>query len=188
LVWISVLYLWKQITKTLNKMSTLEFNNHILTHKRGLEYFAYSLTSDREDAKDLMQDTFMKAIAYKDKFREATNLKAWLYTIMKNTFINNYRRQVKSRTIIDQSEDLYYLNNAKDQNDRNPSAIYNAKEIHKEVNALQDEYKVPFSMHTEGFKYKEIADHLDLPIGTVKSRIFLARQKLMDTLSDYNPN
>jgi len=181
-------FLWKYLTKRLNKMSTLEFNNHILTHKQGLEYFAYNLTSDREDAKDLMQDTFMKAIAYKDKFREATNLKAWLYTIMKNTFINNYRRQVKSRTIIDQSEDLYYLNNAKDQNDRNPSVIYNAKEIHKQVDALQDEYKVPFTMHTEGFKYKEIADHLELPIGTVKSRIFLARQKLMDTLSDYNPN
>ena len=107
---------------------------------------------------------------------------------MKNTFINNYRRQVKSRTIIDQSEDLYYLNNAKDQNDRNPSAIYNAKEILKEVNALQEEYKIPFSMHTEGYKYKEIADYLNLPIGTVKSRIFLARQKLMEPLSDYNPN
>jgi RNA polymerase sigma factor (sigma-70 family) len=169
-------------------MSTLEFNNSILNHRQALEYFAYSLTSDREDAKDLMQDTYMKAVTYRNKFREATNLKAWLYTIMKNTFINNYRRQVKSKTIIDQSEDLYYLNNAPDQNQQNPSGVYNTKEILSTVNSLQDEYKVPFKMHSEGFKYKEIADELGLPIGTVKSRIFLARQKLMDLLSDYNPN
>jgi RNA polymerase sigma factor (sigma-70 family) len=169
-------------------MSTIEFNNTMLSHKRALEFFAYSLTSDREDARDLMQDTFMKAIAYRDKFREATNLKAWLYTIMKNTFINNYRRQVKSKTIIDQSEDLYYLNNAADKNDRNPSSMYNAKEIIGQVNALQDEYRIPFMMHNEGYKYQEIADSLGLPIGTVKSRIFLARQKLMEVLPDYNPN
>ncbi|GAB5538189.1 MAG: RNA polymerase sigma factor [Salibacteraceae bacterium] len=169
-------------------MSTLEFNNHLLSHKQALEYFALSLTSNREDAQDLIQDTFMKAIAYKDKFREATNLKAWLYTIMKNTFINKYRRKVKSKTIIDQSEDLYYLNNAPDQRDRNPSTIFNTQEIRKEVNSLQAEYRVPFNMHTDGYKYKEIADQLNLPIGTVKSRIFLARQKLMTSLSDYNPN
>ena len=169
-------------------MSTLEFNNHILNHRQALEYFAYSLTSDREDAKDLMQDTYMKAVTYRDKFREATNLKAWLYTIMKNTFINNYRRQVKSKTIIDQSEDLYYLNNTPDQNQQHSAGVYNTKEILSTVNSLQDEYKVPFKMHSEGFKYKEIADELGLPIGTVKSRIFLARQKLMDLLSDYNPN
>ena len=169
-------------------MSTLEFNNHILNHRQALEYFAYSLTSDREDAKDLMQDTYMKAVTYRDKFREATNLKAWLCTIMKNTFINNYRRQVKSKTIIDQSEDLYYLNNTPDQNQQHPAGVYNTKEILSTVNSLQDEYKVPFKMHSEGFKYKEIADELGLPIGTVKSRIFLARQKLMDLLSDYNPN
>ena len=169
-------------------MSTLEFNQQILSFRKPLEYFAYSLTHDEEDAKDLLQDTMMKAVAYKDKFREATNLKAWLYTIMKNTFINNYRRQVKSKTIIDQSEDLYYLNNAASDKDRNSSTIYNTGEITRTVNELQDEYRIPFKMHSEGYKYKEIADYLKLPIGTVKSRIFLARRKLMDVLSDYNPN
>ena len=169
-------------------MSTIEFNQQILSYRKALEYFAFSLTMNDEDAKDLVQDTYMKAIAYKDKFREATNLKAWLYTIMKNTFINNYRRNVKSKTIIDQSEDLYYLNNAKESKDRNPSAIFNNKEITSSVNNLQDEYRIPFKMHNEGYKYKEIADYLKLPIGTVKSRIFLARRKLMDVLSDYNPN
>lgn len=169
-------------------MSTIEFNQQILTLRRPLEYFAYSLTHNQEDAKDLVQDTYMKAVAYKDKFREATNLKAWLYTIMKNTFINNYRRQSKSKTIIDQSEDLYYLSNAPDSRDKNPSSIYNLSELKRNVNGLQDEYRIPFKMHHEGYKYKEIADYLKLPIGTVKSRIFLARKKLMENLSDYNPN
>ncbi len=169
-------------------MSVVEYNNHLLSHKQALEYFALSLTSNRDDAQDLMQDTFMKAIAYREKFKEATNLKAWLYTIMKNTFINKYRRKVKSKTIIDQSEDLYYLNNAPDGKDKHPSHLYNTQEIMKEVNALQDEYRIPFTMHHEGHRYKEIADHLNLPIGTVKSRIFLARQKLMASLSEFNPN
>lgn len=160
----------------------------MLSHKTALENFALSLTTDREDAFDLLQDTFVKAVTHRSKFREATNLKAWLYTIMRNTFINNYRRHKKSRTIVDQSEDLYYLANAADQNDRNPSAIYNAKEIIKEVNSMSSEYRVPFKMQSEGYKYKEIAEYLNLPIGTVKSRIFLARQKLMNSLADYNPN
>jgi len=169
-------------------MSAVEFNHLILTHRKALEYFAFSLTMNREDAKDLIQDTYMKAIAYRTKFKEATNLKAWLYTIMKNTFINNYRRQTKSKTIIDQSEDLYYLNNAHETRDRHPMSILHQKEITMQVEALQDEYRVPFKMHNEGYKYKEIADYLKLPIGTVKSRIFLARRKLMDELSEYNPN
>lgn len=169
-------------------MSATDFNTAILTHRQALEYYALSLCNEREDAFDLVQDTFMKAIAYRQKFKEATNLKAWLYTIMKNTFINNYRRKVKSQTIIDQSEDLYYLNNAPGNRGQGPATIYNTGEIHAKVNDLQDEYRVPFSMHTDGYKYKEIADYLNLPIGTVKSRIFLARQRLMDVLSDYNPN
>lgn len=169
-------------------MSTVEFNQQIVSFRKPLEYFAYSLTHDEEDAKDLFQDTMMKAIAYRDKFMDATNLKAWLYTIMKNTFINNYRRRVKSKTIIDQSEDLYYISNATSDKDRNPSAMFNAKELTKHVGDLQEEYRVPFTMHFEGFKYQEIAEHMNLPIGTVKSRIFLARRKLMDVLADYNPN
>ena len=136
----------------------------------------------------LLQETYLKAYKYYERFSEGTNFKAWLFKIMKNTFINNYRRKKKSKTIVDQSEDLYYLSNAKDQNDRNPSAIYHAKEIIAEVNSMQAEYRVPFTMHSEGYKYKEIAEYLNLPIGTVKSRIFLARQKLMTSLADYNPN
>lgn len=169
-------------------MSTIEFNHHMLSHSKALEHFAYSLTSNRDDALDLLQDTFMKAVAYRSKFKDSTNLKAWLYTIMKNTFINNYRRKVKSKTILEQSEDLYHLVRTEDHRDKNPSSQYNFKEIMNTVDALDDEFRIPFNMHREGYKYKEIADELELPLGTVKSRIFLARQKLMDQLTDHNPN
>ncbi len=166
-------------------MSTLEFNNAVIGFRQALEYFALSLTKNEEDAHDLLQDTMLKAIKYRDKFVEKTNLKAWLYTIMKNTFINNYRRKVKANTIIDQTADLYYINVADRNHMPSPTSQYQHQEVKKAVNGLADEYRIPFEKHFTGYKYKEIADELNLPIGTVKSRIFLARQKLMDQLKDY---
>lgn len=161
------------------------FNEELLELRKPLSYFALQLTSNSDDADDLLQDTMVKAISYKDKFKERTNLKAWLYTIMKNTFINNYRRAVKANTIMDKTEDLYYLNAAKPHDENAPETTLAFKEINKHVESLEDEYRIPFKMHYTGFKYKEIADDLNLPIGTVKSRIFLARQKLMANLQDY---
>lgn len=166
-------------------MAQSNFQEELLSLRRTLGYFALQLTSNNDDAEDLLQETMVKAITYKDKFREKTNLKAWLYTIMKNTFINNYRRAVKANTIMDKTEDLYYLNKAKKHDGAAPDTRYNHKQIKKVVDALEDDYRVPFMMHFEGFKYKEIADDLNLPIGTVKSRIFLARRKLMEQLEDY---
>jgi RNA polymerase sigma-70 factor (ECF subfamily) len=166
-------------------MSTTEFTKELIGLRQSLQYFALHLTRNDEAAQDLLQDTFMKAITYKDKFVEKTNLKAWCYTIMKNTFINNYRRAVKANTIIDTTEDLYFLNLSKHSDDTAPEGIYATNEIQKTINNLEDEYRIPFMMHHTGYKYKEIADHLDLPIGTVKSRIFLARKKLMEILKDY---
>ena len=141
-------------------MSTLEFNQQILSFRKPLEYFAYSLTHDEEDAKDLLQDTMMKAVAYKDKFREATNLKAWLYTIMKNTFINNYRRAIRSNTIIDTTDNLYYLNLKSDNGFSSPESRHSEHEIQKAINELPNDYRTPFVMHTTGYKYKEIAEYL----------------------------
>jgi len=166
-------------------MSTLEFNRKVLDFKQALNYFAISLTHDSEDAKDLLQETLYKAILYKDKFTDATNLKAWLYTIMKNTFINNYRRSQKSRQIVDQTKDLYYINVPQANSEASPISQISHKDIRRVLEALEEELRVPFSMFYEGFKYKEIADHLNLPIGTVKSRIFLARKKLMFSLRDF---
>lgn len=183
------LHLFNQIVNKLNKkinnMSTNDFNRELIGLSTSLEFFALSLTRNDEDAKDLLQETMVKAITYKDKFVEKTNLKAWCYTIMKNTFINNYRRAIKANTIIDQTEDLYFLNSKRTDDGSVPDSALAYKEIRKKVDALEDDYRIPFEMHNKGYKYKEIADYLDLPIGTVKSRIFLARRKLMDQLKGF---
>jgi RNA polymerase sigma-70 factor, ECF subfamily len=166
-------------------MTQYEFNNSLLEMKSNLQRFAMSLTSDRDTALDLVQDTYLKAITYKDKFVDYTNLKAWVFTIMKNTFINNYRRNVKENTIIDGTQDLYYINQPHDKGFISPESSYSESEIERAIDSLSDEFRVPFRMHIDGYKYKEIADELGLKIGTVKSRIFFTRQKLMLILKDY---
>ena len=150
-----------------------------------LEYFARKLTNNNyEDAQDLVQETMLKALTFRDKFVHQTNFKAWLFTIMKNIFINNYRRNVKARTIIDTTDNLYYLNNSQ-ESPIAPDSEFSEKEIRKSIDKLEDDHRIPFEMHTKGFKYKEIAEELDISIGTVKSRIFFGRRKLMDSLKDY---
>ena len=166
-------------------MTTLEFNNNLVSLEDNLMKFALSLTSDHTKAKDLVQDTYMKAITYQDKFVDYTNLKAWVFTIMKNNFINNYRRAVKENTIIDGSQDLYFLNLPQDSGFNSPESSYSLEELEKVIDSLEDEFKIPFRMHVQGFKYKEIAEKLNLKIGTVKSRIFFTRKKLMELLDDY---
>lgn len=166
-------------------MSTIEFNQKILSFKMALNYFAISLTQNSEEAKDLLQDTMYKAILYKDKFTEATNLKAWLYTIMKNTFINNYRRNIKTKQIVDTTKDLHFINIPQNNGAASPMSQLAHKDIKLVLENLDEDLRIPFLMYFEGYKYKEIADKFDLPIGTVKSRIFLARKKLMHDLKDF---
>jgi RNA polymerase sigma-70 factor (ECF subfamily) len=166
-------------------MSAIEFNSEVISLSKPLKYFALNLTSNDEEAKDLLQETLLKAISNRDKFIEKTNLKAWCYTIMKNIFINNYRRAVKKKTIVDNTKDLYFINIPQSNSSFAPESTYSEREILKKIEILKDEYKVPFNMYFDGYKYKEIADYLDLPIGTVKSRIFLARKQLMEMLKSY---
>ena len=166
-------------------MTTQEFNSNLIDLKGNLQRFALSLTSDRDSALDLVQDTYLKAITYKDKFVDYTNLRAWVFTIMKNTFINNYRRSSKENTLIDGTQDLYYINTPHDKGFISPESSYAQEEIEKAIDSLEDEFRIPFRMHLDGYKYKEIADKLNLKIGTVKSRIFFTRQKLMLMLRDY---
>jgi RNA polymerase sigma factor (sigma-70 family) len=166
-------------------MTALEFNYQVSNFSTGLKSFALSLTQNREDAKDLFQETVLKAIKYKDKFVDSTNLKAWLYTIMRNTFINEYRRNKISKTMMDSSPNSYLLNSMAQPTIAAEMEV-NVQEINKSIAALEDEYRVPFQLFVDGFKYKEIADEMNLPIGTVKSRIFIARQKLMAELKDFN--
>ena len=104
---------------------------------------------------------------------------------MRNIFINNYRQNVKKATVIDQSEDLYHLNLSQDSGLSTPEGSYNVKEISAALNEFSDEYRVPFNMYIAGYKYNEIAEKMNLPVGTVKSRIFFARKKLREELKDF---
>lgn len=166
-------------------MTAMEFSRELIGLEESMERFARYLTYNVDEAKDLLQDTYLKALSYRDKFVEFTNLKAWTFAIMRNTFINNYRKSVREKTIFDNSETVFLLNNLTESQLSKPESEIIYKEINNDIDALADEFKIPFRMHTEGYKYQEIAENLNLKIGTVKSRIFLARKKLMETLNDY---
>lgn len=158
-------------------MSILEFNTQFNKLTSLLHSFAYNLTKNSEDAADLYQETAYRALSNKDKFRPGTNFKAWSFTIMKNIFINNYRKKSKRNTIIDSTDNMYFINSAVTiENDAETNILM--KELNKMISSLDDSLKIPFLKHFEGYKYQEIADDLDLPLGTVKSRIFFARRAL----------
>jgi len=167
-------------------MTQLEFNIALLGLQDKLLYYALSLTLDREKAKDLLQDTFLKALTHRDKFIQNTNFKAWIYMIMKNTFINNYHRNIKVKNIFDVSNNDFHLKFSYDKSYPSSESIYSSKEIIKYIHALNDDYKVPFTMFLDGYKYREIAKVFNLPVGTVKSRIFFARKKLQKSLTEYS--
>lgn len=166
-------------------MTAIEFNTRIISERSSLKSYALSLTHNLEDAQDLLQDTYLKAIKYRAKFEDSTNLRAWLFTIMKNTFINAYRRNTKIKKLVSTGDEIA-LNRAFKQNSYEQSeSRINAKAIIKEINGLTDEYKVPFTRYYNGYKYEEIAHEMNLPLGTVKSRIFLARKILMKSLEQF---
>ncbi|MCH2043766.1 MAG: RNA polymerase sigma factor [Saprospiraceae bacterium] len=159
-------------------MSTLEFNNKLNELSGLLQAFAYKLTKSVDDSKDLYQETAYRALTNSDKFRPGTNLKAWLFTIMRNIFINNYRKKTKSNTIFDSTDNNYYLNAGKQTVLNKAESGIMMQELKGMINALDKSIQVPFMMHYYGYKYQEIADQLNLPLGTVKSRIFFARKEL----------
>ena len=166
-------------------MKTFNFTQDLLNIQSELLRFAYKLTADREEANDLLQETTLKALDNEDKYTPDTNFKGWMYTIMRNIFINNYRKVVRDQTFVDQTDNLYHLNMPQDSGFDSTESAYDMKEIHKVVNALPKDYRIPFAMYVSGFKYREIADKLNLPLGTVKSRIFFTRQKLQIQLKDF---
>jgi RNA polymerase sigma-70 factor (ECF subfamily) len=161
------------------------FQTKLLGLQSNLLNFAYLLTSNKDDAYDLLQDTTLKALDNEDKYIDNTNFKGWVFTIMRNIFINNYRKVVRSATMIDQTDDLYHLNLPQESGLDTPEGSVAANEISMAINSFADEYRIPFSMHVAGYKYNEIADKMNLPLGTVKSRIFFARQRLQKILKDY---
>ena len=166
-------------------MNKFQFQKKILGMQDNMFNFAMMLTANKDDAQDLLQDTTLKALDNQEKYIDNVNFKGWVLTIMRNIFINNYRKIVRSQTVIDQTEDLYHLNLSQDSGFDSPDKAFSIKEINKAINSLSNELKVPFSMYLSGYKYNEIADTLSLPLGTVKSRIFFARQELQAALKDF---
>jgi len=166
-------------------MKSEKFQSNLMRLQSNLLNFAYMLTSNRDDAYDLLQDTTLKALDNEDKYSEGTNFKGWLFTIMRNIFINNYRRSQRASTIVDTTENLYHLNLCQDSGLETPEGSFHAGEITDAIEAFPEEYRVPFSMHVAGYKYNEIAEQMNLPLGTVKSRIFLARKRLQERFADY---
>lgn len=154
------------------------FKDRLLGLQGNLLSFAYQLTTNREQAQDLLQDTTLKALDNEDKYVDNVNFKGWIFTIMRNIFINNYRQTVRKATVIDQTEDLFHLNISQDSGLDTPEGSYAVKEISSALNEFSDDYRIPFNMFVAGYKYNEIAEKMGLPLGTVKSRIFFARKKL----------
>jgi len=159
-------------------MSTIEFNSNLNKLTNMLQAFAYNLTKNSDDAKDLYQETSMRALINRDKFRPGTNFKAWMFTIMKNIFINNYRKKVKSKTIIDSTDNMFYINSGANSITNSASSNIVMDELMAMMDEIEENLRVPFMMHYQGYKYQEIADALELPLGTVKSRIFFARKEM----------
>jgi RNA polymerase sigma-70 factor (ECF subfamily) len=148
--------------------------------------YALILTSNRDDSWDLVQETILKSLDNQDKYVENVNFKGWVLTIMRNIFINDYRKMINNRKMIDTTDELYYLSLPQDSGLESPDEAITVQEITKAINNLDKILQEPFSMHIAGYKYEEIAEKLAIPMGTVKNRIFLARKELQGTLKDFS--
>lgn len=166
-------------------MARTDFSTQVVGMQSSLKPFALKLTRNMDDAEDLIQETMFRAFSNEDKFQAGTKLKAWLYTIMKNIFINNYRKNVRRNTIIDTSENLFIIDSVSHTTSNDGEMSFVAKDLERAILGLSNEFRVPFMMHYKGYKYHEIAEKLNLPLGTVKSRIFFARRSLREELAHY---
>ena len=166
-------------------MSTLEFNQLLLSNTEFLKPFAITLTRNNEAAKDLIQETLYRALANQEKYNVGTNIKAWLYTIMRNIFINNYRRKAKQATILDSTPNEFLINQAQTAVANEAITGINLKEVQKAIYGLPEIFRNPFLLYFDGYKYHEIADMLGEPLGTIKSRIHFARKLLKTQIQRY---
>ena len=168
-----------------NIVDIAKFRRELLEIQSELQRFAYKLTADKEEANDLLQETSLKALGNMDKYTPGTNFKGWVYTIMRNIFINNYRKETRDQIFVDTTDNFFHINSSQEFDNYITDNGYDTKEIYRVVHSLPRDYRIPFLMHISGFKYREIADRLGLPLGTVKSRIFFTRQQLQGLLKDY---
>jgi RNA polymerase sigma-70 factor (ECF subfamily) len=171
-----------------------EFEHLAMTHLDPLYAAALRLTKNDRDAEDLVQDTFLRAYRFFDKFERGTNIKAWLFKILTNTFINRYRRTVKERTIVEGSEreavHERFISREATEYAANPEQYFFDRLLSDEVLRAVDSLPIDFRMvvilaDLQEFSYKEIAEILDVPVGTVMSRLYRGRRLLQKALAGY---
>lgn len=167
-------------------MEKVEFTQGILAIEQDLRRFAYKLTSDRDSANDLVQDCVLHALDNREKFTYTKNLKGWMYTLMRNIFVNNYRRTVREMNLIDDTYTLGQQSMIEDEDSERFASTYDIKLLYRVIHSIPDDMKIPFQMFVAGFKYREIAEKLGLPMGTVKSRLFFIRKRLKEELKDFS--
>ncbi|MDR1402751.1 MAG: RNA polymerase sigma factor [Tannerellaceae bacterium] len=167
-------------------MNALQFQNNLLSIQENMMNFALLLTSNHHDAEDLMQETVLKVLDNKDKFVDNSNFKGWVLTVMRNIFINNYHKIIRTQVVIDQIPDFDGLDIIDEFGLETSEYFFQLQELSDAINKLDDELKIPLSMHLSGYKYAEIAKNLKIPLGTVKSRIFFARRELQKELSEFS--
>lgn len=168
------------------------FNNEFMPHINAMYNFAYRLTLDSDDSKDLLQDTYLKSYRFINSFQQGTNAKAWLFRILKNSFINDYRKKSKEPSKVDYQEVESFYNSEDVDRQITPDLRVEAlkdmigDEISNALNALDVDFRTVIILcDLEGFKYDEMAKILDIPIGTVRSRLHRARNLLKEKLSEY---
>ena len=166
-------------------MPAVEFDQILVHNTAYLKPFAMTLTRDSESAKDLIQETIYRALANKEKYLEGTNIKAWLYTIMRNIFINNYRRTARQNTIFDNTSNDFLLDHNQFTTVNTAETNLSVKHIYSAIHHLPEIFKTPFQLYFDGYKYHEIAVILHEPLGTVKSRIHFARKLLKQQLERF---
>ena len=166
-------------------MDKIQFQQRLLGLQEHMMSFAIKLTANRDDALDLIQDTTLKVLDNQEKFVDNVNFAGWVMTVMRNIFINNYHKIVRVQTMVYQNADLYNLNIINDSISGSPDKVYQMQEITKAIAELNDDIKIPFTLFLNGYKYHEIAQKLNIPLGTIKSRIFFARKELQNKLKDF---
>ncbi|MBC7694061.1 MAG: sigma-70 family RNA polymerase sigma factor [Burkholderiales bacterium] len=167
-------------------MKKADFAKLIIAQGLSLKKYATHFTKITEDANDLVQETLLKAITCCDKFEAGNNIKGWLFTILKNTYINNYKKQVKKNKQVTQCDGVTSSHLMYSASRNGGESKFILDDLNRALTNLPVEYGFPFSLFFEGYKYQEIADQLVLPIGTVKTRIFVARQLLKKNLKPYD--
>ncbi len=170
-------------------MSETEFSLELNRSVNALKNYAYNLTNDEDDAKDLIQETLIKAYRSRNQFKIGTNLKGWLFIIMKNTYINTYNQMLRKKTFIDTTQNAYFINSSESNVSNTAISSLTIEELDNIVETIPEIYSKPFMMYFRGFKYHEIATRFQLPMGTVKNRIHIARKMLKENINKlYNEN